>query len=232
MASMGDEPVRPNDARRLYQVVADRIRDLIRSGEFPRASRLPAERELAQRLGVSRPSLREALIALEIEGTVAVRMGSGITVTSRGPDTPAASLGDSPTEIMGARIAIEGAVTVAACARMNAQTLETLRATITTMHHAVRDGGVPLAADRAFHIAIAEQGGNSVLARLVGQLFDERKGSILSRLSRKFDTPATWRAAEAEHEAILAALAAADPLRAEAAMRHHLQCSAERWLGD
>lgn len=225
--------VRPTDARRLYQVVADRIRASIQSGEFPLSSRLPPERELAQHLGVSRPSLREALIALEIEGTVEVRMSSGIYVTAVRPHdgSPSGFLGDSPSEIMEARIAIEGAVTVTACARMSSETLETLRQTIAAMRRLVEQGGVPLAEDRAFHICLAGQAGNGVLSRLVGQLFDERKGSILARLSHKFETAATWRAAQAEHEMILSALEASDPLRAEAAMRTHLQCSAQRWLG-
>jgi len=56
------------EPRRLYQQIADRVRLLIREGHFPAGSRLPAERELAHQLGVSRPSLREALIALEIAG--------------------------------------------------------------------------------------------------------------------------------------------------------------------
>lgn len=68
--------------KRLYQQIADQVRHLIQSGPYPAGSRLPPERELAQTLGVSRPSLREALIALEIDGTIEIRMGSGIYVLS------------------------------------------------------------------------------------------------------------------------------------------------------
>ena len=67
--------------RRLYRQVADQIRTLIESGEFAVGERLPGERELAEKLGVSRPTIREALIALEVEGLVHIRMGSGIYVT-------------------------------------------------------------------------------------------------------------------------------------------------------
>src|SRR5439155_15126601 len=79
-------PVRPRmpfhsiEPRRLYRQIADQIRGLIKSGEFPAGSRLPPERDLARQLGVSRPSVREALIALEVEGMVEVRIGSGIYV--------------------------------------------------------------------------------------------------------------------------------------------------------
>ncbi|MBV9489116.1 MAG: FadR family transcriptional regulator, partial [Verrucomicrobia bacterium] len=63
-------PIQVIEPRRLYVQIADQIRSLIKAGEFPPGSRLPAERELARRLGVSRPSVREALIALEVEGHV------------------------------------------------------------------------------------------------------------------------------------------------------------------
>src|SRR3989442_3066300 len=73
-------PFHSIDPRRLYRQIADQIRGLIKNGEFPAGSRLPPERDLARQLGVSRPSVREALIALEVEGMVEVRIGSGIYV--------------------------------------------------------------------------------------------------------------------------------------------------------
>src|SRR3989441_13014817 len=80
-------PIQSIEPRRLYRQIADQIRTLIRSGEFSAGSRLPPERDLARQLGVSRPSVREALIALEVEGMVEVRIGSGIYV--RGGTVPA-----------------------------------------------------------------------------------------------------------------------------------------------
>src|SRR2546429_9022678 len=79
-------PFHSIEPRRLYRQIADQIRGLIKSGEFPAGSRLPPERDLARQLGVSRPSVREALIALEVEGMVEVRIGSGIYVLAgKGP---------------------------------------------------------------------------------------------------------------------------------------------------
>ena len=98
---------RPTE-RRLYQQVADQIRALIRGGDLAVGDRLPGERELALQLGVSRPSLREALIALEIEGIVEVRMGSGVYVlpAPQGRRLHGTSaVGESPLVLMGARIA-------------------------------------------------------------------------------------------------------------------------------
>ncbi len=76
-------PLQSIETRRLYQQIAQQLQQLITAGEFAPGSRLPAERELATQLGVSRPSVREALIALEVEGWVEVRTGSGVYVLER-----------------------------------------------------------------------------------------------------------------------------------------------------
>ena len=73
-------PFQVIDNQRLYRQIADQLRALIDSGEFPPGSRLPAERELAKLLGVSRASVREAMIALEVIGLVDVRVGNGVLV--------------------------------------------------------------------------------------------------------------------------------------------------------
>ncbi len=103
-------PIHTIEPRRLYRQIADQIRALVRSGEYPAGSRLPPERDLARQLGVSRPSVREALIALEVEGLVEVRIGSGIYVLeggrgSAGEQVHAAS---GPFELLRARWVIEG----------------------------------------------------------------------------------------------------------------------------
>ncbi len=107
-------PFQSIEPRRLYRQIADQIRTLIGSGEFPAGARLPPERDLAKQLGVSRPSVREALIALEVEGLVEVRIGSGIYVLGpaakadggNGSDVVHAEAG--PFELLRARYVIEG----------------------------------------------------------------------------------------------------------------------------
>ncbi|ERM02156.1 GntR family transcriptional regulator [Brucella intermedia 229E] len=222
------------EPRRLYQQIADRVRNLIQDGQFPAGSRLPAERELAQQLGVSRPSLREALIALEIAGNVEIRMGSGIYVTAESEKrslSQGASIGESPLEIMQAREMVEGSVVVMACARMTPESLAELRATIDAMKVNVDAGRKAIELDRQFHLLIAEQsGGNSVLVRIVRDLFDERHSPLTSHIRTRFEDNDTWALALAEHEAIYAALEAKDPLQAQAAMRTHLDRSKQRWM--
>ncbi|UVF18813.1 FadR family transcriptional regulator [Microvirga terrae] len=227
-------PSKTTEPRRLYQQIAEQIRGLIQAGHFLPGARLPAERDLAHHLGVSRPSLREALIALEIDGRVEIRSGSGVYVCAplERVASMMGSMGESPSELMQARAVIEGTVVALACARMTPEGLASLQATLEAMRADIADGRDPLEQDRQFHLAIAGLCGNSVLMRIVRGLFDERHSPISAQLSVRFDSREGWHTALLEHEAIYAALEAADPLLAEATMRMHLDASKKRWLGD
>ena len=104
-------PLHQVQPRRLYRQIADQIAGLIAAGEFPPGSRLPAERELASKLGVSRASVREAIISLEIGGLVDVRVGTGIFVV--GPKEPSNThrdAGPGPFELLNARKLVEGEI--------------------------------------------------------------------------------------------------------------------------
>lgn len=226
---------KPVESRRLYQQIADQIREMIDRGGFEAGTKLPAERDLALQLGVSRPSLREAMIALDVEGRVEVRSGSGVYVSTAKPG-PApgrtAAMGESPSQLMEARSIIEGEVVTLACARTTAEALEQLREILRQMEAAIERRRARVDLDRQFHLTLAEMSGNAVLSRLVGELFDERHSPISSKISSRFESIRTWKAALKEHEAILKALEARDPIAAQAAMRAHLKASAMRWVGE
>jgi GntR family transcriptional repressor for pyruvate dehydrogenase complex len=227
--------LKPVESRRLYQQIADQIRDLIERGGFEAGTRLPPERDLAQQLGVSRPSLREALIALDVEGRVEVRSGSGVYVSAAQPDPPqrrTASMGESPSQLMEARSVIEGEVVILACARVTEEPLARLREIVKGMAAAIERRRTPVDLDRQFHMTLAEMSNNAVLSRLVAELFDERHSPISAKLSSRFESPRTWKSALKEHEAILKAIEARDPIAAQAAMRAHLKASAMRWVGE
>jgi len=226
---------KPVESRRLYQQIADQIRELIDRSGFEAGTRLPAERDLALQLGVSRPSLREALIALDVEGRVEVRGGSGVYVSAAKPG-PApgrtAAMGESPSQLMEARSVIEGEVVTLACARITPQLLARLHEILNGMEAAIERRRTKLDLDRQFHLTLAESAGNAVLSRLVAELFDERHSPISAKISSRFENTRTWKLALAEHEAILKAVEARDPIAAQAAMRAHLKASAIRWVGD
>src|SRR3954449_12493617 len=125
-------PIQAVDDRRLYRQIADQLTMLITSGEFRKGERLPSERDLAVQLGVSRPSVREALIALEVEGKVDVRVGSGIYVARR---RPAAAIdpdrqGQGPFELLRARWLIEGEIAAEAARTATARDLARVSAAV------------------------------------------------------------------------------------------------------
>ncbi len=218
-------------SKRLYQQIADRVRALIQQGNYAEGSRLPPERDLALQLGVSRPSLREALIALEIEGSVEIRMGSGVYVCSRAPRraTLLQTMGESPAELMQARAALEGAVIVLACVNVTPQGLARLQESIDAMRADIAHGRDVMEHDREFHIRLAEMSGNNILTSLVATLFDERRGPLASHMRIRLESLPSWNAALAEHELILKCLQSRDPLSAESAIRAHIRAAAERW---
>src|SRR5215470_6317315 len=128
-------PIATVENRRLYRQIAAQLSALIASGEFAVGQRLPSERELAAQLGVSRPSLREALIALELEGLVEVRVGAGIWVTAAGrtPGAPVQQEGEGPFELLRARWLIEGEIAAAAAREATVTDLASIRAALTEM---------------------------------------------------------------------------------------------------
>ena len=127
------------------------------------------------------------------------------------------------------RAMLEASVVTLASARVTPQHLERVKASLESMRQDVRNGRTQIENDRRFHIAIAEMTGNSVLVRLVGELFDGRHSPISSRMSARAENSHAWKAAFAEHEAIYRALEARDPQAAVAAMLHHLSASQARW---
>ena len=91
-----------------------------------------------------------------------------------------------------------------------------------------RAGSVPIRGDRLFHLRVAEMAGNTVLVRVVGELFDERHNPLSVKLGDYFENPDSWAVAITEHRRVIAAIAAGDEAAARAAMHHHLSCSFDR----
>jgi DNA-binding FadR family transcriptional regulator len=232
LTKQGPMPLQAVEPRRLYRQIAEQLRALIAAGEWPLGSRLPPERDLAAKLGVSRPSVREALIALEVEGLVEVRMGSGIYVTALEP-TPAARSATAdalgPFDIIRARALIEAELAAVAAREGTPVLLKRLRAAVKAMEDDIARGTMPLRGDREFHLALAEASGNAALVRVVAELFDERNNPLFEQLGRHFENARSWRAAVAEHRAVVRAVAAGEAAAARRAMQNHLQNSHDRF---
>ncbi len=227
-------PLETVEHRRLYRQVADQLRALIDGGEFAPGARLPAERELAETFGISRPTLREALIALEVEGRIRIRIGSGIYVADPQPTSSAAAQmhglqAEGPFEVLHARELIEATVASETALKATQQDLQDLRRILDAM--TVHDQGSAdlMRLDREFHVAIAGVLGNSLLARVVGELYDQRINPYFKQLASHFQHCGSWVLAAAEHRQIFDCIASGDATGAGAAMRNHLQAAAERY---
>lgn len=209
--------------KRLYQQVAETLLAHIKSGDYAVGSRLPAERELAARFEVSRPTIREAIIALELAGYVEVRVGSGVYILERKESRQSLiELDIGPFELMEARALFEGEA--AALAARNI-TDEEVRALEDAVEDMIKENKKELhkeTADRKFHVLIAEATRNSAIIRVVNDLWDVREASRLtSRLLDKVRR-AGGKPRIDEHRAICEAIAARDPGLARKRMRDHM----------
>lgn len=229
-------PLQTVEPKRLYRQIAEQLRQLMASGEFAVGSRMPAERDLAMQLGVSRPSVREALIALEVEGMIEVRTGSGIYVQSTTPPkarktkTPADTSAEwGPLEVMSARILVESEVAALAAQNAQKKDIQAIRAGLQKMKQEAARKEMPRAGDEAFHEAIAQACGNSVLLDTVQRFWQARKGPLFERLGDYFEHPESWQAAIAEHQAVFDAIEAHDASAARKAMQKHLKQAHKRY---
>ena len=224
-------PLQAVDTRRLYRQIADQITALIDRGEYAAGSRLPPERDLAKQLGVSRPSVREALIALEVEGYVDVRVGSGVYVKDdrRGAHPQALPPDSGPFELIRARSLVESECAALAARAATGAQVRAIEEALAQMEADRAKARMPLGADRQFHLRIAEASGNSALALVVRTLWDQRTGPLFLQLEHHFDTPELWNVAIREHREVLNAIARHDARAARTAMRRHMTQAAKRF---
>ncbi|MDO6427579.1 FadR/GntR family transcriptional regulator [Thalassotalea sp. 1_MG-2023] len=203
-------------AKRLFWSIVELIEASINSGNFPVGSRLPPERELAQRFNVSRPTIREAIIALEVRGRVEVKTSSGVYVLA---SQQSANLlkNINAFEVTQARALVEGEVAALAAASINEQELEDLNQTLIDMEK----GKDMEAADRAFHKIIANATRNEAMKSLVESLWNLRASS--KEIIEDYDSVCSKDSAKtiAEHRAIYNALKSADADKSRTAMHEH-----------
>ncbi|MEP6965842.1 MAG: FadR/GntR family transcriptional regulator [Polaromonas sp.] len=229
-------PLQTVEPQRLYRQIASQLRTLITAGEFAAGARLPAERDLARQLGVSRPSVREALIAMEVEGWVEVRTGSGVYVLDRAsghgtqgsrPQIPDHEWG--PLELIRARRLVEGEIAAMSATLARPKHVAAMSQALEMMKRDANASVLPLEGDRAFHTALVDACANVVLLETVQRFWDSRRGPLFERLGGYFETTDSWRAAIAEHQAILDAVRSHDAAAARLAMHQHMDNSHTRF---
>lgn len=217
--------IQPVKVKRLYLQVAQQLIQLTEEGSIVAGQRLPSERDLASEFGVSRPTIREAMIALEIAGVVEIRSGSGVYALERsGPAPPVATdQGPGPVEILEARRLIESEACALAAERISQQQLRELDALLQAIEVENEQDNTTEKADEQFHRCIVIAAGNSALATTVSWLWDLRNQSEIStRFHQRLREEGIKPIVE-DHKRILEALHQRDPGGARRAMNDHLQ---------
>lgn len=226
--------VRP---RRLYEQVADHVRELVLNGTFPPGSALPPERELAEIIGVSRPSIREALIALEVMGLVESRQGGGNYVRADAsvlrmiPLAKGRDLGPGPIEQFEARRAIELACAKLAAQRATEEDILNLERCLARMRDLVARNVSPAAEHRYFHTTLASISQNHIFASTIAELWRVRDGELWDTLRQKVDNVESWQLGIAFRARLIEAIRHRKPGAAVAIMRDHFNRIGELYFG-
>ena len=207
--------------KRLYHSVAAEIASLIAEGAFPKGTRLPGERELAERFGVSRVTIREAEIALQAVGRIEIKTGSGVYVCAEQSHNQAGLPKVSAFEVTEARLLIESEGAALAAKVISDETLDKLEALSGQMANS--DKQVSTAADKAFHATIANASGNAAIVHIIETLWRMREEVPDVKYMYESICYEDAHLRANEHQDILDALKAHDPAGAREAMRRHFR---------
>lgn len=207
---------------RLYMVIAGKLIGDLTSGKYPIGAKLPAERELAAMYEVSRPVIREAIIAMEVRGLVEVKVGSGVYVRALPNQEQPLAYHVSAIEITEARLLIEAEAAALAATQITDEELARLDQLIGEIEAENNDPRGTEKADRAFHLAIAAASRNNALLEAVERLWQLRSSSPEAALLHEKARTANIKPVVDEHSLIADALKRRDPAAARAAMRGHL----------
>jgi GntR family transcriptional repressor for pyruvate dehydrogenase complex len=224
-----------SDARKLYQAVAEAITRDIAAGRYLPGQKLPSERELTEQLNVSRPTLREAMIALEIRGIVEARHNAGVFVARAAPTPPESNpsepdLDIGAFELTEARKLIEGEAAALAAGSITDTEVARLYGLLDEMKRAFETDVSDDSADRDFHLTIAGATRNAALIFVIETLWDLRYKAPLTReifrRARSVGIPAFIE----DHRLVAEALRDRNPDAARAAMQAHLDNVMEELL--
>lgn len=230
------ESLRAPDRRRLYEQLATRLLDYVEVTGLAVGDRLPSERELAQALQVSRASVRQATVALEVRGTVEVRHGDGIYLRSMPDDaghlTELMMQRHRLPEILEAREAVETQLAALAAVRRTDDELARMSAALDVMAADIEGGGLGLEGDRMFHQAVTRAARSPLLAEFMAAI----AAPIAETRRSSLGEPGRPRRSLAAHRRILEAIERGDTSAARQAMLRHVKEVADvgllRWPAD
>ncbi|OTG86923.1 GntR family transcriptional regulator [Acinetobacter sp. ANC 4558] len=227
---------------RLYQNIVNKIQDDIKSGIYQIGSKLPPERDLAQQFGVSRTSIREAIIALEIFGMVEVKLGSGVYILKEQADQIIQPQNDldqnihplllphlkeedfiTPFEVLEARLHIEPYLAELAAKHRTEAQLESIKQAFMMNVNDNLDQSSDHIGDRLFHIRIAEASQNNAYGFFLKYLLGQHYTNIFSRMRTLYTPEDMPLRSQFEHQEILFAIQNQNAVAAKNAMKKHIQ---------
>lgn len=220
---------RLQSGQRLYQVVARQLARIIEQHAGDKSWRMPSERELAEELGVSRPVIREAVIALEMRGIVEVRGRTGIVVLPRrseqvGFDLAGIDIGPGPFELLEARLAIESSAAALAAERATSYDILVLEECILQMEQEREVVLLQEKGDRDFHMTIAKMTNNAIIYSMIEALWAQRDESVMwKKLHEHIHAESVRPLWIGDHHAIVSALRMRSPDAAYKAMARHIR---------
>lgn len=212
---------------RLYEQIVQQIEESIVKGSLKPGDQLPAERELAQRFGVSRTAVREAVKALREKGLVEAYSGRGTFITDGTTQAVRQSLDlmvkigqpEGSTHLAEVRAILEPEIAALAASRIQDTELATMREAVAVMDRAGQDPDAYIEADLDFHLALAEGAANP----LILSLLDSIVGLLREQRLRIFRVPGGPERGQVHHKRILDAVERHDPDDSRRAMRSHLE---------
>lgn len=216
---------------RLADKIADQLEEMIAAGTLRPGEKLPAERQLAEQLSVSRPSLREAIQKLASKGLLETRRGGGTYVlTDLQPEyvEPLVELfrnqPESRYDVLEVRHALEGNAAYYAALRATDADLENIRNKFEDMIkcHGDPDPMVEARADAQFHLSIVEASHNLVLVHMMNSLFNLLQSSVSHNLDKLYTIHRVFDPLSKQHKELMEAVMARDPERAQKAAGDHL----------
>ena len=215
---------------RLYKTIVRALLDDLHAGVYAVGDKMPAERDLALRMGVSRPVVREAMLALEVLGLIDVRLGAGTFVLRLPGESDAPKFSVSPFELLEARLLFEGEAAALAAKHITDEEVAQLEDLVEEIQreNCQLDGKED--ADLRFHQVIARAARNAAVERTVLDLWTLRSTSPECELLQQKARTANVRPVVEEHTAIVDALRDRDPGAARSAMRAHLDAVLQHLL--
>jgi GntR family transcriptional regulator, transcriptional repressor for pyruvate dehydrogenase complex len=228
LARAGDSPVyKVVRTSRLYEQIVQQIEDSVLNGSLKPGDQLPAERELAQRLGVSRTAVREAVKALREKGLVEAYSGRGTFITDGTSQAARQSFDlmvkvgqqEGVPHLAELRLILEPGIAALAAARVEEEHLAAMREAVAVMERSQKDPAAYIEADLDFHLALAEAVANPLILSLI----DSIVGLLREQRIRIFNVEGGPQRGQVHHKRILEAVERRDPEMARGAMRAHLE---------